>query len=544
MNTSPVSNLKLSAKYLGPVFSLDAEVTKRAQNLIFARNGIGKSFLGRALRYLDLYGQGSEIVDAAQNLVSDESIDGKGKLSVSRGSTILGTLSLDRNSDTVVAEVQDTIFHVFSDDFVEEELRERSFEINDEIENQIAVDRENIKVEEAREALEQAEREHKTAADRLHKKFEQEKNNDLVKKIGINRRLKEYQALNLENQIVQLTGKPTAQDRTFTNIVVDLDNLKALPSEPVYPNNVSAFSLMEVNLDALTESLQQITSPSSVSEDIKKKIEQHHSFYQTGTRIVQDENLPTCPFCEQGIEGPNTADLVHSYIAYFADAEEKHKSELRAFESTLEDKDEKIQRLEPTIVQEKGRYDSLKRFVPSMKDSQIDTCKDQISEIRGVISLYKDAIKRKTSDLTTSGAPPNYDLHKKLNAMNAIIEENNRKIENLIFAIKRSDEERRKLQREACVVFLGEFTIKNWNDIESLKKLKDIVMKKKSELIDLERSSPSADARSRVAETFELLLKDFFGEKYIFDKESFILKRGQAKMTRGPYRTLSDGEKR
>ena len=57
MNTAPSPPFVLNAEFLGPVFSLNAELTKRAQNLIFARNGIGKSFLSRAFRYLYMHGQ-------------------------------------------------------------------------------------------------------------------------------------------------------------------------------------------------------------------------------------------------------------------------------------------------------------------------------------------------------------------------------------------------------------------------------------------------------------------------------------------------------
>ena len=46
-----------------------------------------------------------------------------------------------------------------------------------------------------------------------------------------------------------------------------------------------------------------------------------------------------------------------------------------------------------------------------------------------------------------------------------------------------------------------------------------------------------------MAETFELLLRDFFADKYIFDKDEFTLRRGDHEMQRGPHRTLSDGEK-
>ena len=46
-----------------------------------------------------------------------------------------------------------------------------------------------------------------------------------------------------------------------------------------------------------------------------------------------------------------------------------------------------------------------------------------------------------------------------------------------------------------------------------------------------------------MAETFELLLRQFFASKYVFDRDNFILKRGDRNMARGPHRTLSDGEK-
>ena len=128
---------------------MNAELTKKAQNLIFARNGIGKSFLSRAFRYLDLHGQGLKVSDAGRNLVSDESPDRKGNFSFSRGMNVMGSLQLEAAHNNATAQVSDTIFHVFSDDFVQEELRERQYDINGEIENHISVDSENIRLEDA-----------------------------------------------------------------------------------------------------------------------------------------------------------------------------------------------------------------------------------------------------------------------------------------------------------------------------------------------------------------------------------------------------------
>ena len=53
----------------------------------------------------------------------------------------------------------------------------------------------------------------------------------------------------------------------------------------------------------------------------------------------------------------------------------------------------------------------------------------------------------------------------------------------------------------------------------------------------------SASARKRVIDTFSLLLKRFFGEKYSFDGATFKVRRNGKTIQRGSDRTLSDGEK-
>ena len=98
---------------------------------------------------------------------------------------------------------------------------------------------------------------------------------------------------------------------------------------------------------------------------------------------------------------------------------------------------------------------------------------------------------------------------------------------------EKSDQERKSLQRNACSVFEQEFVVRNWSSIEALYKLRNETKSRRSDLVTLERSALSSDARSRVAETFELLLRVFFAEKYIFNKETFTLKRGDHEMLRG-----------
>ncbi len=543
MNTAPKPNFSISAVYLGPVFSLHGDLTKYGQNLIFARNGAGKSFLSRALRYLDLYSQGKDISKAANNLVSDESTEGKGSFTLLRGTSLMGELKLEKSGDNVSANVSDTIFYVFSEDFVHEELRERQYEIDGEIENQIAVDSDNIKLDDAQKANNNAMAEEHTATTALSEKFENGKLEELHGKAAINKNLKEYKSLNLERLLELYPDKPDPPSKSFATTLVDLDSLKAIPAEPVYPETVDEISSDDIDLGALVGSLKKPTSPSSVSEGIKKKIDAHHGFYEAGTKIIQEEPHSECPFCEQGITGSDPKAIIDAYINYFSAEEEKHKSELRDFFLKLKQKEGEFNQAETQFARQNSRYDGLKRYIPSKKNSEINDGETALSAAREMISAIKESLTQKAEALAISIPPPTGDLSKYIAAINTVITENNTKVAALTRAVEKADDERKALQRTACTVFEHEFAVENWSDIEVLKTLNKYVKSKQMELSALEKASPSKNARDRVAETFDLLLREFFADKYVFDKNKFVLRRGEQEMVRGPHRTLSDGEK-
>ena len=543
MNTAPKPSFALSAQFLGPVFSLNAEMTKNAQNMIFARNGIGKSFLSRAFRYLDKHGQEIDLTDAARNLVSDEAPDGKGAFSFSRGSNVLGNLQLEVAANNATAQVSDTIFHVFSDDFVQEELRERKYTIHGEIEHQISVDSDSIKLTDAKEELERARGEQKQASEELRTTFGQEKLAVLNVKAGVYKQLKEYRELVLETNILNLTEKPDLSDASFSDILKDLDSLKALPSDPAYPEDIRPVMAENIDLVTLRALLERITSPASVSDEIRRRIESHHEFYQVGTDIVRNEERTTCPFCDQDIVAADPKSIIDSYIEYFSDEEEKHKSELRRIYGILNGKKRELENTEKQIARQKTRYDELKLFVPSRKDTEINYPEIELERLREIISSYKSAIDQKSTNLSAPISLPSHDLLEVIEIVNKTVENNNSNSGDLRSAISKADYERRSLQRTACSVFSQEFAIRYWEKVDGIKKLARDMKTKARDLEKLESLGPSAKARVRVAKTFERLLRVFFDGKYVFDKDLFVLKRGDQEMTRGPHRTLSDGEK-
>lgn len=469
MNTPAKQKFSISAAHLGPVLALNVELTKNSQNLVFARNGTGKSFLSRAFRYLDLYGQGASLAGAPLNLVSDESPDGKGAFSFGRGNDAMGSLHLDKVADRAAAQLTDTIFHVFSEDFVQEELRVQQYKIDGEIQNQIMVDSANIDIKDGQTALTKAKDATQIAFSKLREDFDREKEAQLVEKAGIRRQLKEYGALHFDRMLANYSEKPEAPERSLSDALKDLDHIKAIPTDPVYPETIDIISLDDINLGAIAKSLNRITSPSSVSEGVKQKIESHRDFYRAGVDIINQEHLETCPLCEQGITAPDPESVIDAYIEYFSNEEAKHKSELREFYAALINKDKQMAEIGAKLIRQKSDYDALKVYLPSTKNTSLSECGNLIEATGIAISLIKGVIEDKAKILGIVNFLPDDDLAAHVGAINRLIEDNNGAVDALSRAVSKSDEERKKSQRQACAAFEREFAIFRWSDFESVR---------------------------------------------------------------------------
>ena len=456
----------------------------------------------------------------------------------------MGSLQLDMANNQTAAKLVDTIFHVFSEDFVHEELREQNYKIDGEIENQIAVDSTNIQIGEARDALSKAESATQGALVKFKAAFEQEKVAQLIGRAGVRRQLKEYNALSFESLIDNYTEKPQPlEENNFVDILKDLDSLKSLPDAPLYPETIDVIGLDDTDLSALAGSLNRITSPSTVSEEIKRKIDAHRDFYKAGVDLINQRHLASCPFCEQGLTASDPKAVIDAYVEYFSDEEEKHKAELRRYYSALRHKEKQIAGAEISLARQKSRYDTLKSWLPSMRETSLSQGESAVNAATEAIASLRIAIESKAKNLSAPSVAPDDDLAKRIGAINQVITDNNRNVGALSESVSKSDDERRSLQRRACDAFSREFAISRWPEIAALRANRNDLREKAAELRALEKSSPPTNARVRVADTFELLLKDFFGDKYVFDKDAFVIKRGVHEMARGPHRTLSDGEK-
>lgn len=543
MNTPENSKFKIEAQHLGPIISLKGNLSERSQNLIFARNGTGKSFLSRAFRYLDMHGQGEDedLNRAAFNLVSDESKTEKGSFTISREG-ILGKLNLDKNETDPVVDRPETIFHVFSDDFVQEELRKKEYKPDGNILSQILVGNATIELENAQNAITDARKAVETATDKLRGEFEAKKKSMLIKTAGVSTILKAYRNLEFEEMLNKFPAGPPSPKEAFTDILLEIGKIKNIPKDPTYPQDVNTIEINDIDLSALEESLKKLTSPSSVAEAIKKKISKHPDFYKIGAGIVDIVKDKTCLFCEQDITEPKPKSVIEGYIQYFADEENIHKAELQDFDKALKKIDEALSKNAPSLDTQQSRYDALKICISSAKDINLVDTAVEIQAVKSAITALKKILAHKSEHLAVALFPPEAKLSEAITALNKIINKNNAKAAALKTAIEKPDNERKKLQGDACAVFERQFAIDMWNEITVQRALKAVESEAKYEHERLSKST-SEPVRERVASTFEALLLEFFGKKYTFDKENFTLKRGDRKMARGNHRTLSDGEK-
>lgn len=100
MTTQPTTktHYNIKAQFIGPIMNLDCQLSTRDQNLIFATNGVGKSFIARAFRMLDNNAFDNADQDTiAESIVSEEASlkTGIGSFVFSKGSKANGRLSLN-----------------------------------------------------------------------------------------------------------------------------------------------------------------------------------------------------------------------------------------------------------------------------------------------------------------------------------------------------------------------------------------------------------------------------------------------------------------
>lgn len=541
MSNNPKPVLKIKAQNIGPIMSLDGSLSENKQNLIFARNGTGKSFLARSLRLLDENSLGEiRREDIPEWLVSEESSAGKGSFSLWEDVACIGQIDLNRTTGDVNFSAPKYLFHVFSEDYVEIHLRQKHFELDGNINHEIIVGQENLAID--AKAAEKAEKDSDltSAKDKLSKEFESQKQK-LRTDFQINSALGSFKSLNVGVYFEDSPFNGSQPSKSVSELLASYNKFKSLPSDPKLPVGPLPTGL-RLDWAAFEAALARVTSPSSVAEDVKRKIAEDPDFFRSGLRM-QETGGNDCPFCTQTLSEAGLL-AISRYQEYFNDAEAKEKDILAALQRDVTTAKGNLANLRTQHLSAKSHFDDLKAYFPSAQDKEVEDIGLIIDGIDDALKGLHAALAAKLEKLAVPQSFPEGDVAGRLEILVERCHENAALYEEVSGLAANSKNERLTLQNSSSTAMRWEFGVSNASEISNVRQMEQQSRRLANEIIELRRTQgEKADARTRVADTFSLLLRRFFGQRYTFDADTFKVLREQKSMARGGDRTLSDGEK-
>lgn len=388
----------LEAKYLGPILSLDCTLSQKNQNLIFATNGTGKSFLARAFRMLDDVAFNAATYDEiAESIVSEEATPktGEGYLCLRLGNSVLGRIDLDIKNKSVKRE-SNVLFHVFSTDYVETELKKKNYEFDGNIEHEIVVGKENSELE-----AKKTSRAHLEATLKVSWKYLADNLNAgkllLKKKFSINAQLSEYK--NLLQDFWLEPNFIADMSISLDNISSQYETYKKFPINPEIPKIASEYSL-DFPISELKKILAEEVSLSTVEEKFRQKIKQSPEFFKKGLSLL-DDSESECPFCTQGLNA-FALDAVKAYRAFFEDYEAKTIAKLERYSTLLGNEQNRLLESEKLLLKNIARYDELKTFFNELKTNIISNHESKFKKLNEHIDELNKLIEQKRADISTS----------------------------------------------------------------------------------------------------------------------------------------------
>lgn len=530
---------KVRAKHIGPIMLLDAELSDNRQNLIFARNGTGKSFIARALRLLATAEDGGEAEETVPSiLVSEESADQSGHFRLYEGDICIGGLTLDAKQGSVSRDEAKYLFHVFSEDFVERHVRNRIGNLDGNITHEIVIGQENAELDEKKLGLEKLRAKLVAEELALATVFDGEKEK-LKSDFGIVGSLGAYKELLLNPLLSQDT--PVVPTLTLQELLKQYNDFKAMPSDPTLPQDVSYEGILP-SCEPYGSALEKKTDPSTVAIEVKDRIKASPSFFEDGSKLFAQEP-DRCPFCTRTVD-QIALDAINTYLKFFRDAEAAHVRTLDEHLAALERATRGISDVKARALVSRGHFDALKKFFSALSTKELqDTSTDLDAAAADLVAIVTALVEKKER-LGTPLSLPSNGLTELADRLAAASKTNGILLAQLRKLTGDSKSERLRIQNDSCAAFLQDFAAVHGAEIAAIRTNRASLEIAQAEVDALSRvHGTRSKAKDRVVDTFKLLLRNFFADLYTFDAETFSVRRKQREIPRGPDRTLSDGEK-
>ena len=515
--------IHFECQHIAPIENIQRELHVGSLKVgIYANNGCGKTFISRLFRLLEMphinlnldengcsptdslirfgYNTGSfvfKITDKKENVVENIS------------------LNIQKNNIPIIPN-SNYLYHVFNQDYVEENIRVLNYEKNSDIKGYI-LGKVNIDLTDDENKLKKIEADSINLRSQLESSIQVyvTEHIDLLRDI---KRLQEYKEfLNLEAILNSITKEKVICSKTVEELLADYDKVKSTPE------NLSDISLIDnifidVNvIDQLVHDLIKSYTLSLFSDEFKTKIKSKQGFIEDGLKLFHNNNN-ICPFCEQKLSSVSIS-LIDNYTKFLNDSEaqtiklfQNYGKQLKAYISLLSS-------IEDIVAKRENLYNEYKtKYIPSLENDNLESVSIVVAALKCYIQQLLDATNKKCEAISVQidvNEDIITDIKTHLLVLDRSIENNNQKIAILNQKKNKIGEENKGIRRMICKSAYAYLAGHYNKDILKLNGLRNEYNELKAD-ISKRKDSEKISKKKKVYETIKSVLDYFFSGKYTF----------------------------
>jgi hypothetical protein len=444
------------------------------------------------------------------------------------------SIQLSQRNVPTINNNTDYLFHVFNSEYVDENIKQRDYTPDGDIDGYI-LGKINIDLTEDRNReikIKEEIKEKEKAIDSIIFAAQKELCDN-----GIRLNQTEYSLISKD----KLRNKQQVTcDKSFNEIIAQLQILKNLP------DNIPDVAMLTFTADTSilddVEALLKTEFPKSDwDEKFVDQIMSKRSFIIQGLEFIGDEGK-ICPFCDQVIK-IDALDLIRRYKEFLNDNEAHILSTIDNLAQKINSIITSIKELANAINSAIADIDELKKYFPSLANIYLNkvivTDEELISLFTIVEALRKKGTNIKATDFYIEKAIK--DSKKCIEFAKYALNKNSQLILKVNGIKNNSNTERLTLRRNLCIAQYIQLKDHLKEQFEAISAQNAELEKLSNEIIKKEEQARVSKKR-KVFETLEFFLNRFFAGKYTVDESTFQIKFQNMAQPKASS-VLSDGEK-
>lgn len=529
---------RISTKNVGPLKNATfqiAESKHKKRFCIYANNGSGKTILSRcfSLPSLNTPATSSKLHFLYPHIINLKETSFEFEFGFTLDSETSKKLKISGNkfNNISIENNTDFIFYVFNEDFVRENIREKKYQIDSNIDGYI-IGNAAINLDKQNENL--------ISLNNIKVNLEKQINEAIQKTLkelllfSIAKNTNEYKEITFEKV---LAGKKYQVQKSFDEYVAEHNKLKSLPDDISLLDEIPDFTIGDFSTEIA--SMSQPYTLNNFSETFKQEVLSKLEFIQNGLRL---SNGKVCPFCGQSYD-IHASELIDEYNRFVNDSQTKIISHLKETQRAINQIPNLYNQYLSRALLIGNKFHKLIEYFPSLESINFISFKSE-NELTEIINALSSEIQKKIENISLS-----VDISELISKLNTFItdtrtikRQNNDLIQQVNKSLSSVNDEKLSIKRNLCKSAFNKLV-----DVisQSVRELADIKEKISVVNAEIKRLQASAQIKKKdlIATTLKELLKSFFSDKYEFDEDSFKFKLLNCDVTNDLDFVLSEAEK-